>query len=325
MGGIVETVTGKIESSELGITLSHEHLLINLMAERRGDGLIHNEHLVSEEVMRFVDQGGRTVVDLSSSPLTVGSTVRPRPPDAFGARAPDNVEALIRISRRTGAQVIIGCGFYRDPYLADAEFDAASVEDVARVIVRDLKTGIPGTSVRAALIGEVGSDKWFISSREEKALRASAIASASTGAPIYTHAARWCVGIDQVELLVSEGARAERIAVGHVDTVPDVDYALQLADLGVYVGIDTMFQSSDDAIAWRADLLATLCQAGYSHRVLLSQDVCVMSQLKRSGGPGFSHVLGPFQDAAERHGVCTETFKEIVQDNPRRYLSGRNP
>lgn len=321
MDAMIETARGPVSADALGVTLCHEHLLINMMAERRGDGLINDERIMCDEVSAFVKQGGGAIVDLTSSPLTVGTTTRPRPPGAFGARTPDNVEALSRISERAGVHIVLGTGHYRDPYLASDQFDSSSVEELAEGMIRDLTVGIPGTRVRAGIIGEIGSDRWFLSSREEKTFRASAIASASTGAPIYTHAARWAVGIEQVELLLSEGAHPARISVGHVDTVPDIEYALQLASLGVYLGIDTMYQTTEAAVAWRVELLTELCQAGFSDRILLSQDVCVGSQLRTNGGPGFTHVLGDFRAAAEAHGVVSALFDLIVADNPRAFLT----
>lgn len=321
MNKMVETARGPVATSDLGATLCHEHLLINMMTERRGDGLINDENLVCEEVSAFARQGGATIVDLSSSPLTIGTTTRPQPPGAFGSRTPDNVEALARISERSGVHVILSTGHYRDPYLANEEFDNSSKEELAEGMIRDLTVCIPGTSARAAVIGEIGSDRWFISPREEKSFRASALASAATGAPIYTHAARWAVGMQQVDLLLSEGAQADRIAVGHVDTVPDINYALELAHLGVYLGIDTMYQASEAAVNWRVKLLNDLCEAGFSHRVLLSQDVCVGSQLKANGGPGFTHILGSFRAACKTSGVSPEIFDQIVTTNPQRFLA----
>lgn len=318
----VETVLGQVQASELGITLPHEHLFINLMRERRGDGLINDEVLVAEEVSVFRGQGGRTIVDLSSHDLTVGSTLGSRGATATQSRTPENVESIVRLSGASGLHVVLGTGHYRDPFLDHTYFDTHSVDEIAAGIVRDLTEAIPGTDVRAGVIGEIGSDKWFISAREERSFRAAARASVRTNAGLYTHAARWPVGLVQLDLLAEESVAPDRVAVGHVDTVPEPGYALALARRGVYVGIDTMFDESPRAIAVRVDLVLRLVNAGFSNRVLLSQDVCVSSQLRAGGGPGFGLVHGTFKTAVLAAGLDEELFRSITTVNPARFLAG---
>jgi len=104
--------------------------------------------------------------------------------------------------------------------------------------------------------------------------------------------------------------------------VPEPDYALALARRGVYVGIDTMFDESPRAIAIRVDLVLRLVKAGFSNRVLLSQDVCVSSQLRAGGGPGFGLVYGTFKMAVLAAGLDEELFRSITTVNPARFLAG---
>ena len=319
---VVATVLGPVEASELGITLPHEHLFINLMRERRGDGLINDEALVADEVSVFCAQGGRTIVDLSTHDLTVGSTLGSRGAAASQSRTAENVEAIVRLSRTSGLNVVLGTGHYRDPFLDHTYFDTHSVGEISAGIVRDLTESIPGTDVRAGVIGEIGSDKWFISAREERSFRAAARASVLTNAGLYTHAARWPVGLAQLDLLAEESLAPDRVAVGHVDTVPEPDYAIALARRGVYVGIDTMFDDSPRAISIRVGLVLRLVQAGFGSRVLLSQDVCVSSQLRAGGGPGFGLVHGAFKAAVLAAGLDEELFQSITTVNAARFLAG---
>jgi predicted metal-dependent phosphotriesterase family hydrolase len=317
---MIATARGQIEPHELGVVLPHEHVLINLMRERRSDGLLSDEALMTEELAVFRAQGGGTVVDLSSNDLTTGSTAGAQ--RASGAtRDSRNVEAIQRISELTGLHVVLGTGHYRDPYLDTTYIDSHSVDQIADDLVRDLVEGFPGTTARAGVIGEIGSDAWYISAREERSFRAAARASRRTGAGLYTHAARWPVGGAQLDLLAEEDVPAERIAVGHVDTVNVPGYALELAARGVYLGIDTMYESTDRAIEWRVDLVMSLVRAGHADQILLSHDVCVGSQLAVSGGPGFGHVLGTFRDRLEVAGLPGETFDHITVANPARFLN----
>ena len=320
----VQTACGEVPVSALGRTLSHEHLFINLMAERRGDGLVHDEQLLTTELAVFAQQGGGTIWDLTTAELTPGSTIDST--SSFNASAgqtrnPRAIEGIKRISQATGVHVLLGTGRYRDPYLSNDLIDRLGVDGLAEEMVRDLEEGIPNTPVRAALIGEIGSNGWFVSDTEEKVFRAAARASESTGALIYTHAARWMVGDEQLRILREEGADPSRIVIGHVDTVPSSEYALQLVQQGINVGIDTINSAIPWEVQQRTTTLRTLIDAGYIDQLLLGHDVCTMSQLRAYGGNGFGYVLGGFRDAVVEAGIHSEDYEHILTENPQRLIA----
>jgi len=320
----IATATGDVPIADLGITLTHEHLFINLLRERRGDGLVHDEGAAIEEVMHFATQGGGTIFDLTTAELTPGSTV-----DSEGnfdaskhqTRNPRNVEAIQRVSKATGINVVLGTGRYRDPFLNPDVIEELGIEGLADEMIQDLTEGIPGTSAKAGIIGEIGADKWFISELESKVFSAAAKAHKVTGAPIYTHATRWSVAFDQIELLQSEGADLSKVAIGHVDTVPKRGFAVEVAKHGVYVGIDTINSSSPHEVAPRVEAVMDLVRAGYLDRILLSHDVCLTSHYRANGGNGFGFVLDGFKESLLEAGLSENEFREITQCNPARMLS----
>jgi len=319
----VATALGDVPVDELGPTLSHEHLFMNLMAERRGDGLVHDERLLIEELAVFASQGGGTIFDLTAAELTVGSTPdsdRDFTAAAGQTRNPRAVAGIQRISRETGVHVVLGAGRYRDPYLREEVVAELGVDGIAEEIVRDLTDGIPGTSARAGLIGEIGADKWYVSENEAVLFRGAAAAHRATGAAVYTHAARWHVGLEQVEILVGEGVAPDRIVVGHVDTVPTPGYAAQVAATGAYVGIDTINTANPHEVRRRIDQILELVRLGHLERILIAHDVCTLSQLRTYGGNGFGFILGDFRTALLAAGLSQDEFDEIVVANPRRLL-----
>lgn len=321
----VETATGAVDASELGITLPHEHLFINLMRERRGDGLVNDEALLVEELSVFARQGGGTIWDLTTAELTPGSTTDASPwfraASPGETRAPENVRAVARVSEATGVKVVLGTGHYRDPFLDRDLFDRSTIDELAADLVRDLTDAIPGTGVRAGIIGEIGADQWFVSALEERSFRAAARASVATNALLYTHAARWPVGHAQLDILAHEGVDPGRVVVGHVDTVPEPGFALQLIERGVSVGFDTINTANEDAVRFRIREIVSLLRAGHVEKVLLSHDVCLVSQLRAYGGNGFGFILGGFKDALLATGVTEEEFRIMTVANPARLAS----
>ena len=139
----VMTVLGPVSAVDLGVTLPHEHLFIDLLREYRGTGLLHDEALAIEEVAAYRAAGGATIVDCTSEGL---------------GRRP---EALRRVSEATGVRIVMGSGHYRRPYLDEAHIDRFVSRCSSRTsIVRDITEGVGDTGIRAGIIGEIGCDRY---------------------------------------------------------------------------------------------------------------------------------------------------------------------
>lgn len=299
------TVLGPVDAAELGVVLPHEHVFIDLMREYRGDGLLHDEALAVREVTAFRAAGGGTIVDVTSIGL---------------GRRPD---ALRRVSRETGVHIVMGTGYYREPYLDRADVDRRSVDELAEGIVRDLEFGVDGTDVRAGVIGEIACDRW-LTAAEERCFRAAARAHRRTGATITTHAARWPVGSAQLDMLAEEGVDPRRVIIGHCDLVPDRDYHLALARRGAWVQFDCIQGRAEYDTEARIEGIRALVDAGFEDRILLSHDVCLRSDLAAMGGPGYTFVPTVFRDRLTRAGLPADLIGRFLSDNPRRALTGQD-
>ena len=300
----VMTVRGPVAADALGPTLMHEHLFINLLREYRGDGLLNDATLAVHECNDFTALGGRTLVD-----CTNGSMGR-------------DPELLRRVAVEADVNIVMGSGHYRVPYI-DAEWmDAHTVDEVADGIVRDLEEGVGDTGVRAGIIGEIGADKWFVSAHEERSFRAAARAHLRTGATITTHAARWPVGLAQLDLLTAEGVAPERVIIGHADTVPLPDYHHEVARRGAYVQFDNVRGITQYDLDRQVDYVLALVRAGFLERILLSHDACLRSHLSIADGPGFTLIMREFLPRLETAGLTSEELAVIMVDNPRRALTG---
>jgi predicted metal-dependent phosphotriesterase family hydrolase len=299
----VMTVRGPIASTDLGVTLPHEHLFIDLLREYRGNGLLHDEALAIEEVGVFRAAGGATIVDCTSEGL---------------GRDPS---ALRRVAEAAGVNVIMGSGHYRRPYVDEARLDRMSVDQIAADIVRDLSEGVGDTGIRAGIIGEIGCDR-YIGALEERVFRAAARAHRQTGATISTHAARWPVGDAQLDLLAEEGVDPDRVIIGHCDMVPDPTYHQRLARRGAWVQFDTVQGVNDWDTQRRLHWIRSLFDAGLEHRLLLSQDVCLTTDLVAYGGPGYAYLLTGFRERLRSAGFPESALTLLLERNPRRALTG---
>lgn len=324
---MIETATGPVAADELGRTVTHEHVFINLLPEFRGNGLLNDADLARRELELFRDAGGGTVVDLTSAELTVGASPdplglfrgEPAPlPTTLQTRAHNNVIELRDLSAATGVRIVLGTGHYRDPYLDD--FDRFGPDLLAERMIGDLTEGFPGTGVKAGVIGEVGSDRWYLSAAEERSFRAAARAQVATGRVISTHASRWPVGLTQLDVLESEGADPARVIVGHCDSVNIPEYHLALAKRGVFVQFDTVRGENEYETERRVRYVVELVRAGFADRILLSQDVCRKDHLATFGGPGYAYVLGGFRERLMEAGLDPDEVDRFFVDNPRAAL-----
>lgn len=310
----VMTVRGPVPASELGVTSMHEHLFLDMIRELRMEGLLNDVPLAVAELERFRDAGGHTIVDLTNSGL---------------GRAP---HAVRHVSEETGVHVVLGCGFYRQQYFDRDWMDRTSIDELATMIIRDLTEGIDGTGIRAGIIGEIGCDE-HPTKQEERSIRAAGRAHVETGATISTHAARWPVGTEQLDLLEDEGVDPARIIIGHCDTVrstawrsvEDVHrYHLEIARRGAYVQFDTIRPGTDHDVESRVAFVCRLLEAGHGHQVLLGQDIARKPLLHAYGGGGYDFLLTGFTPLLRKRGVSDEEIDMMLVANPRRALTGGN-
>jgi len=297
------TVLGPVAADTLGIVLPHEHLLCDMRRVTGNfDHLVDDAMLAIKEVKQFKDAGGTSVVDVTSWGL---------------GRDP---RTLQHISQETGLHIVMGCGWYRGPFLPE-RIERANANELAAEIVRDLTEGADDTGIRAGIIGEIGADKDYISPAEERVFRAAARAHNQTGAAITTHAFLYPVGLDQLDILQEEGADLRRVIVGHCDTYLSLDYHEAIVKRGAYVQYDDIGKRYHCPDERRIAALIELIRRGYVSQILLSSDVCLRSHLHLNGGIGYDHVLAKFLPALREAGVSEEQIEMMTVENPKRVLA----
>jgi predicted metal-dependent phosphotriesterase family hydrolase len=230
--------------------------------------------------------------------------------------------ALAEIARATGLNVVMGAGWYREPFY-DRSINERTTNAIADEIVRDLMVGVDDTGIRAGIIGEIGADLHYVSAAEERVLRAAARAHAQTGVTITTHGVRSPVGLAQLDILEDEGVDLRRVVIGHCDFYPHPDYHLAVARRGAFVQFDSVGRGFFEwDINQRVDWVMRLIDQGFLQRILLSHDVCMKSHLRAYGGQGYDYVLTGFVPRLRQAGLSDEQIHTLTVDNPRSALTG---
>ncbi len=309
----VMTVTGPVSPAELGFTLIHEHIFLDLTRDVAGrNSLLNDPELAYRELMLFKEAGGVTLVDQTTGGLRGHD--HDITPTAHAVAVRD-------MARRTGLLVVLGAGWYREPYY-DRRLWRMKTDQIAEELVRDLTVGIDGTDVRAGLLGEIGSHFTWISPVEERVFRAVARAHRRTGVTIATHALNSPVGLDQLDVLAEEGVDPRRVIVGHAQSYPVHDYHLALVRRGAFVSFDRLGYRQPYEHQRMLEGIKALVDAGHAGRVVLSQDVCWRTDYVAYGGRGYAFVPTGLREELRALGIGDEPFHRMTVDNPRRALSG---
>jgi predicted metal-dependent phosphotriesterase family hydrolase len=307
----VQTVLGRIDPSDLGVTLPHEHTQCALWhIENRWDyfQLARDEPVILAELERFRAAGGRSLVDLTLPGI---------------GRDP---AWLVGIARASGLNVVMGSGWYRTAYYPpEALIDRRSVDDLADELVREAEEGVADSGVRPGIIGEIGTDKPWVSAAEERVHRAAARAARRTGRSITTHSVLSPVGLAQLQVFDEEGLDPSRVVIGHSDSYPVLDHYLEIIGRGASIEFDFLgmpFTAVERHGEGRiVELLQELLSRGHADRILLSQDVCNDAQLSRYGGHGYTYLAERFLPRLRKAGVSDAEIDTMTIANPRRLLT----
>ena len=298
----VVTVRGPIDPAELGVTLSHDHVLLDGWDIFRTYAVIlDDEETATEELRRYRAAGGRSICDPTNNGLG------------------RNPEALRRISEAADVHIVMGAGWYREP-VYPALIAETSTNDLADGLVRELTTGVGDTGIRPGFIGEIGTERTVITPAQERVFRAAARASRRTGCPIMTHTTHMGeLALEQIELLAEEGIPPTRVIVSHLGDRRDRRPLLAVARTGVWINVDNLaFIQGYAPLSVRADNVALLWREGYGERVMLSNDICEVDALAANGGCGYANVLETFWPLLRERGVTDEQFHVMTVANPAR-------
>jgi phosphotriesterase-related protein len=313
----INTVLGPRDTSQLGVTLAHEHVAVT------SAGIPH----VFPE---FIDRAGtieRGVEELGEASVEGLRTIV----DVTTFDLGRDVRLLEEVSRRSGVQIICATGTWRDIPRA---FWNADPDRIAPLYIREIEAGIENTGIKPGII-KVANDAEGVTREGEIVLRAAARAHRATGVPISTHT--WAparVGEQQVRIFEDEGVDLSRVYVGHSNDTTDLDYLLGLLRKGVWLGLDRYpGRQTDVTPDWegRTETAKRLIDAGFAQRIMLGHDRSVtlahasaeQIEARRRANPyGYRFILRTVLPRLRELGVSEETILEIMVENPRRFFEG---
>ncbi|MEE9198559.1 MAG: aryldialkylphosphatase [Dehalococcoidia bacterium] len=339
----VRTVLGDIAPEELGVTLPHEHLLIDLKpifsepkeateialaykpvtienlgwirrnyAGNLANIGLYDEEMTIEEALRYKRAGGCSIVETTG--IDQGR-------DPMG---------LARIARATGLNIVMGSAYNVDSFHPPG-MDNKDEDELVEEMVGDVTVGAGGSGIRSGIIGEVGCS-WPSTQNERKVLRAAARAQRHTGAALTIHPGRHPTAPLEILAIIQEaGGEIKRTIMGHLGrTIFDLKAFKELAGAGCYLEYDQFGLESSyypfgkidlPNDGRRVDIIKFLVSEGHLDQILVSHDIAYKTSLVRYGGYGYAHILENVVPLMRRKGLQEEQIQAILVGNPQQALT----
>jgi phosphotriesterase-related protein len=224
-----------------------------------------------------------------------------------------DINFLRQLSTKSGMPIVAGAGFYTQPFYPK-EISTMSEEQITQALIKQVEADPVG------VFGEIGS--WDdISADERKVFRAIGKAHLATNLSIFTHTGiPGKSALEQLDLLEDAGVKPNRIVIGHVGNLVDVNVQVQKAICrrGAFIGFDRQGGPGD---AQQVPMVMALIEAGFADNLMFSADIASAAQMKRNGGQGYAKTLTVFVPKLKAAGASDEVLHGIMVDNPRRFLA----
>jgi phosphotriesterase-related protein len=317
----IPTVRGVMDSSQLGVTLMHEHICL-------GGPTCPVPEAMQRQAMDYqvrlteaaVAVGINTLVDLSPHP---------------------NVGAIVELSERVGQMnLILSTGAYLEK-LTPRTVKDLSEDGMVDHMVKDLTEGydgFEGAGVRAGII-KVASSGPVLTEWERKNFRAAARVQRQLNVPIATHA---CAGARaQMEVLREAGAEIGATFYSHVEAEfgwegrtreQEARYLEDVTQAGGYLQFNNFDFEFDTPFEDLLYLIDTFERRGYGDRIFISIDAnWTLDQQGRAwheaekehpetGKRTYAYAITHAVPMLMATGVSLQRISKYLIDNPRRFF-----
>lgn len=297
----IVTVGGAIAAKAMGLTLAHEHVLVDFV----GADQVSPRRYDSDEafatilpyLQELVQQGVRTLVECT--PHYLGRDVR----------------LLQRLAEATGLQLLTNTGLYgaqNGKFLPDYAA-TETAEQLAQRWIAEHEDGIEGTNVRPGFI-KIGVNNGPLTEADQKLVKAAALTHLATGLTVAAHTGDAAAAREELSMVAATGAHPRAFIWVHAQE-KGAEHHLEAARQGAWVEIDGI---SQDNYADYAQQVKVLRDEGWLNRVLVSCDAGWYRVGEPQGGEYRSHavLLQKFVPALKGLGFTDAEVSQLLVTNP---------
>jgi phosphotriesterase-related protein len=311
LDGKIMTVLGPIAPEQLGVTLPHEHCVVDFLGAEKAQALRHDAEeaftTILPHLKRLKERGCQSLVECT--PNYIGRDVR----------------LLKRSATVTGLNILTNTGYYGaagNKFLPKHAF-TESAEQLAARWLAEWREGIDGSGVRPGFL-KLGVGNGKLPEVHEKLVRAAARVHLQSGLTIAIHTGDGEAALDEMRILRGESVAPAALIWVHAQNDPGPKQ-VEAAKRGAWVSLDGYSASERNRERYKKFVLE-LKKEKLLGRVLLSHDH--FWSVEDEGGRGSLKIYsGGSANAYES--IFTHLLPDLRQsgfdENDIRQLTVRNP
>jgi phosphotriesterase-related protein len=300
---IIMTVNGPVLSTEMGISLTHEHILVDFIGADSISKDRWNKSEVAEKAFPYLKQirelGVASFIDCT--------------PEFLGR----DVLLLKKLSDSTGLNIITNTGYYgarNNKFLPDYAF-AETADQLSARWIREWEEGIDNTKIKPGFI-KIGVDEGSLSEIHQKLIRAAAITHLNTGLVIASHTGTAVPAFEQIDILRKQGVSPEAFIWVHAQAEKDPLNHIKAAKTGSWISLDGIDENNlHDYIK----MISNLKDNDLLNKVLLSHDAGWYDPGKDGGGEfrSYTTLLDKLVPLMQSENFSEEDIEQLLVINPR--------
>jgi phosphotriesterase-related protein len=303
----IMTVNGPLHADNLGVTLTHEHILVDFIGAEKIDSSRWNHEAVIEKILPLLleakREGCQSFVDCT--------------PNFLGR----DVALLKRLSELSGLNILTNTGYYGGSdhrYLPSHAF-SESPHDLAQRWIKEFEYGIDGTNIRPGFIKiSVNDDQ--LSEVSTRLIQGAALTHLATGLTIASHTGNWIPAYEQIQILKKEGVHPNAFVWVHAQNEKNWNNYLKAKKEGAWISLDGVSENNIDQYT---EMVAFMKKERALGHLLLSHDAGWYDPAKPEGGMirGYTTMFTQLIPSLKRLGLNKKDLDRLLSVNPKNAFS----
>ncbi len=295
------TVHGAMPPSQMGVTLAHEHVLVDFVGADQVSPDRYDADKAFQKALPYLEEirklGCKTLVECT--------------PNYLG-RDP---HLLQRLADASQLQILTNTGYYGavDGKFLPAHVATETPTQLAQRWIKEYREGIDGTGIRPGFI-KIGVNNHPLPGYDRKLVEAAALTHRETGLTIAAHTGGAEAAFEELDIIRQAGVHPSAFIWVHAQE-KGTDNHLKAARMGAWVEIDGIsIKNYEDA----ARQVNAIREAGFLKQVLVSCDAGWYRVGEPEGGQYRSHatIFNQLVPALKDLGMKDKEVEQLLVHNP---------
>jgi phosphotriesterase-related protein len=306
----IMTVNGPMSPDSLGVTLTHEHILVDFIgADSTGYFRWNRDSVIAKTlpvVLKARAAGVKTIFECT--------------PEYLG-RDP---LLLKELSEKSGITFITNTGYYgyNNKYLPQS-FRSTDINKLAEKWTGEFINGIDDTGIKPGFIKIAVNPDDSLLAGDRKIIAAAALTHLKTGLTIASHTGPEKPAFTQIQILKNFGVDPSAFIWVHAQR-GTIESNIEAAKEGAWISLDNVrnrpnLKAGDRfSIDWYADRVAELKNMGLINKILLSHDSGWYDPAKPGGGTinSYNNIFEYLIPALKNRGFTDSDIDQLLIKNP---------